>query len=68
TDEAPNDGVVVSASVPQTECQVLEGTLLAMQDSPMGLGLLKSAFSVERFEKAPPRGYRVLYRVALAGV
>ncbi|MBM4381695.1 MAG: phosphonate ABC transporter substrate-binding protein, partial [Deltaproteobacteria bacterium] len=30
--------------------------------------LLKDVFSVDRFESAPPLGYRALYRVAMASL
>ncbi len=66
TDEAPNDGVVCSMSMPPELMKSLEKVILEMHQSPDGAELLKDVFHAEKFEPAPRLGYRSLYRVALA--
>ncbi len=66
TDEAPNDGVVVSMTADPGTVQALEQALAALSTTPDGQGLLKEIFSAEKFEPAPRMSYRALYRVALA--
>lgn len=68
TDEAPNDGVVVSMSVSDDVAAALEKTFLSIQESADGAALMREIFNAERFEKAPRLGYRALYRVALASL
>jgi phosphonate transport system substrate-binding protein len=68
TDESPNDGVVGAMGTPPPLLDTLERTLLALHETPDGLGLLKEIFKAERFEPAPRLGYRALYRVALASL
>ena len=65
TDEAPNDGVVVSSRLAPETVSALEHALTALHQSPEGKALLAEAFRVERFEVAPKMGYRALYRLAL---
>ncbi len=68
TEEAPNDGVPVSMSVPLPMVKTLESTLLGLHATPEGQALLSSMFSADRFEPAPRMGYRALYRVALVSL
>lgn len=68
TDESPNDGVVLSPSADGAAVLALEKTLLTLDKTPEGRGLLAEVFSVDRFEVAPRMGYRALYRVAMASL
>lgn len=65
TDEAPNDGLVVSTQLAPERVSTLEQMLLGLHHSPEGKALLDGAFRVERFETAPKGSYRALYRLAL---
>ncbi len=67
TDEAPNDGVVVSMTATDEVIQAMESALLDMSRSPDAT-LLSDTFRADRFEPAPRLGYRALYRVALASL
>lgn len=66
TEEAPNDGVVVSPVSDPQALEVLERVLLTLGDTPEGRALLKEAFDADAIEPAPRLGYRALYRVALS--
>lgn len=66
TDEAPNDGVVVSPASAPDAVVLLERVLLGLGDSLEGQTLIREAFNAEAFEPAPRMGYRALYRVALS--
>jgi len=68
TDEAPNDGVVVSMNVSPDLVEHLENTLLTLHESTEGKALMREIFSAQSFEQAPRLGYRALYRVALASL
>ncbi len=68
SDLSPNDGVAVSMSVSPVLVTALEKSLLALNQTSQGAGLLSDIFSAERFEPAPRMGYRALYRVALASL
>ena len=65
TDEAPNDGVCLAASVTPEAASALEAAFLGMGQSPDGQLLLHEVFNLDGFEPAPKMGYRALYRVAL---
>jgi len=66
TDEAPNDGVCLAASVTPEAASALEAAFLGMGRSPDGQLLLHEVFNLDGFEPAPKMGYRALYRVALS--
>lgn len=68
TEEAPNDGVAVSMLAKPALVSSLEQVLLRLHATEAGLTVLRDTFDAERFEPAPRMGYRVLYRVALAGL
>ena len=68
TDEAPNDGVVVHASLPASTVEALEKALQGLAGTPTGERLLKELFRADGFD-TPPRGaYRALYRLALTSL
>lgn len=66
TENAPNDGVVVSMSTAPGTVRALEEALLRLSEDDDGRTLLRDIFHAERFETAPRLSYRALYRVALA--
>ncbi|MEN9799241.1 MAG: hypothetical protein RL653_2937 [Pseudomonadota bacterium] len=68
SDEIPNDGVLVAPEADPEAAFALEQSLLTMELEDDGPQLLQDVFSVDRFESAPPLGYRALYRVAMASL
>jgi len=68
SDEIPNDGVLVAPEADPGAAFALEQSLLTLELEDDGAELLKDVFSVDRFESAPPLGYRALYRVAMASL
>lgn len=68
TEDAPNDGVAVSMSLPGNVVADLEKALLNLHQSTEGAAVLKDCFHAEKFEVSPRMGYRALYRVALASL
>ncbi|HET9450613.1 MAG TPA: phosphate/phosphite/phosphonate ABC transporter substrate-binding protein [Aggregicoccus sp.] len=66
TDEAPNDGVCLAASVSPEAAQALEAAFVGMRQSADGQHILQEVFGLDGFEPAPKMGYRALYRVALS--
>ncbi|WP_228530776.1 MULTISPECIES: phosphate/phosphite/phosphonate ABC transporter substrate-binding protein [Myxococcaceae] len=68
TDESPNDGVVVHASLPAQTVEALERALRELGGTPTGERLLKELFRADGFEPAPRNAYRALYRLALASL
>lgn len=68
TDEAPNDGVVVHASLPAETAQALEKAMMGLKGSPIGDKVLKELFRADGFEAAPRGAYRALYRLALTSL
>ena len=68
SDEIPNDGVLVAPEADPGAAFALEQSLLTLELEDDGTELLKDVFSVDRFESAPPLGYRALYRVAMASL
>ena len=68
SDEIPNDGVLVAPEADPEAAFALEQSLLTLELEDDGAELLQDVFSVERFESAPPLGYRALYRVAMASL
>jgi phosphonate transport system substrate-binding protein len=68
SDAIPNDGVLVAPEADPEAAFALEQSLLTMELEDDGPQLLQDVFSVDRFESAPPLGYRALYRVAMASL
>jgi phosphonate transport system substrate-binding protein len=68
SEEIPNDGVLVAPEADPGAAFALEQSLLTMELEDDGPEVLQDVFSVERFESAPPLGYRALYRVAMASL
>jgi phosphonate transport system substrate-binding protein len=66
TQDAPNDGVVMTLALDVDSADALERSFLELPQTPAGQGILTEIFNAERFEAAQRFGYRALYRVALA--
>lgn len=62
TGEAPNDGVAVAPLTSPALRQAIEHTFLDAHADEAGRALLAGVFQAERFERAPPQGYKALYR------
>lgn len=66
TQESPNDGVVLSASLDRGVAARVTEAMLQLHTTGEGLAALTKTFRIERFEPSPAGGYRSLYRLALA--
>lgn len=62
TGEAPNDGIAVAPLTPPAVREALEQTFLRAHRDPTGQLVLSTLFRAERFEPAPPQGYKHLYQ------
>lgn len=68
TDESPNDGVVVQATLPAETVQGVEKALMGLSGNVIGERILKELFRADGFEPAPRAAYRALYRLALTSL
>lgn len=69
TEEAPNAGLVVASTLSPAQITGLEQAFVTLADHDEGRALLREVFSgMERFERAPPNSYRLLYQLAVSSL